>query len=284
MSAPLYPSRAEAARRGAELAALVADGGYVAPSGARVDLAAALAAARAGTVSYPPERAVPPPTSRADRTTFTVANESTLAAARRLHVAGLRPAALNFASARHPGGGWLSGARAQEESLATASALVTCIERDPMYAHHLAHRDTLYTSWAIYAPDVPVVRGDDGALLEAPWPLAFLTCPAPNAAVVLRRAPGRRAEVEAALAERIDRILAIAAAHGHDALVLGAWGCGVFGNDPAVVAALFAAALDGPHAGRFRQVTFAVLDSSPERRFIGPFEARFAGVSRAGRG
>jgi uncharacterized protein (TIGR02452 family) len=119
------------------------------------------------------------------------------------------------------------------------------------------------------------VRGDDGALLDHPWPLAFVTCAAPNAKVVLARDPRRRAEVEAALADRIDRVLAIAAAHRHDALVLRAWGCGVFGNDSAVVAALFAAALDGPFRGAFARVTFAVLDSSPERRFIGPFAARW---------
>ncbi|MCZ7684092.1 MAG: TIGR02452 family protein [Sandaracinaceae bacterium] len=70
-------------------------------------------------------------------------------------------------------------------------------------------------------------------------------------------------------------MLAVAAHHGHDALVLGAWGCGVFRNDPTEVAGLFGEALEGRFAGAFARVVFAVLDSSEERRFIGPFERRF---------
>jgi uncharacterized protein (TIGR02452 family) len=95
--------------------------------------------------------------------------------------------------------------------------------------------------------------------------------------VALERDPARRAEVRAALVRRIARVLATAALHGHTALILGAWGCGVFRNDPAEVAELFAAALAGPFHGAFAEVVFAVLDSSPERRFIGPFERAFAG-------
>jgi uncharacterized protein (TIGR02452 family) len=61
------------------------------------------------------------------------------------------------------------------------------------------------------------------------------------------------------LAARAGRVLAVAAAHGHRRLVLGAWGCGVFRNDPAVVAAAFAAQLTRCQ-GYFDQVVFAVLD------------------------
>jgi uncharacterized protein (TIGR02452 family) len=78
------------------------------------------------------------------------------------------------------------------------------------------------------------------------------------------------------MAERVTRILAIAAAHGHRHLVLGAWGCGVFGNDPAHVAGCFARDLDGPFAGAFEEIVFAVVDWSEERRFIRPFAERFA--------
>jgi len=71
------------------------------------------------------------------------------------------------------------------------------------------------------------------------------------------------------------RALAIASAHGHRHRVLGAWGCGVFGNDPRVVASAFHEALDGPFAGAFDEAVFAVLDGSPERRFIPPFGELF---------
>jgi uncharacterized protein (TIGR02452 family) len=139
-------------------------------------------------------------------------------------------------------------------------------------------RDALYTSSAIYSPAVPVFRDDDGKLLEEPYLLAFITAPAVNAGVVLGRDRARRAEVTAAMRERVRRVLAVAATHGHDALVLGAWGCGVFQNDPAEIADLFAEALHGPFHGTFATVVFAVLDSSPEQRFIGPFARAFKGA------
>jgi uncharacterized protein (TIGR02452 family) len=188
---------------------------------------------------------------------------------------GQRPVALNFASAHNPGGGFRSGARAQEESLARASGLYACLEGREMYRFHESPRDPLYSSWLIYSPEVPVFRGDDGDLLSEPWPCAFITAAAPNAGVALEREPHRRGEVSAALRERVDRVLAAAALHGHDSIVLGAWGCGVFKNSAEEVAQLFGRALSGPFAGCFARVAFAVLDWSEERRFIGPFEAAF---------
>jgi uncharacterized protein (TIGR02452 family) len=71
-------------------------------------------------------------------------------------------------------------------------------------------------------------------------------------------------------------VLTIAAAHGHDALVLGAWGCGVFGNDTQEIAELFHSALSYHFQGVFTRIVFAVLDWSEERRFIGPFQRLFA--------
>ncbi len=75
--------------------------------------------------------------------------------------------------------------------------------------------------------------------------------------------------------ERVIRVLAIAAAHGHAALVLGAWGCGVFGNDPDEVAGLFRDALDGPFRGAFTRVVFAILDYAAGEPMIGPFRRAF---------
>jgi uncharacterized protein (TIGR02452 family) len=75
--------------------------------------------------------------------------------------------------------------------------------------------------------------------------------------------------------QRIDKVLAIAALHGHESLVLGAWGCGVFGNDCHEVAELFHTALANQFDGVFGQIVFAVLDWSEESRFIGPFEKMF---------
>jgi uncharacterized protein (TIGR02452 family) len=77
------------------------------------------------------------------------------------------------------------------------------------------------------------------------------------------------------LMQRILKILSVAKAKGHDSLILGAWGCGAFGNDGHLVAELFHRALTVEFAGAFKEVTFAIVDTSPEQRFIGPFAQRF---------
>ncbi|MFN2323948.1 MAG: TIGR02452 family protein, partial [Trueperaceae bacterium] len=77
------------------------------------------------------------------------------------------------------------------------------------------------------------------------------------------------------LRARIHRVLAIAHAYGYRALVLGAWGCGAFANDPHRTAEDFRAALEGPFDGAFEEVVFAITDWSPERRTLGPFRDAF---------
>jgi uncharacterized protein (TIGR02452 family) len=273
-------TRSAAARMGKEISEILAAGAYDGPRG-RVAIADAVARARATTVSYPPDAAVAPPAPRGTSTRFEVVNGTTLAAARRLAAEGKRPVALNFASAKRPGGGFLSGAIAQEESIARASALFACLDRQPMYAHHRAQGDPMYTAWAIYSPDVLILRDEDGELLAEPWPCAFITAPAPNAKVILERDAARRPAIRAELVVRIARVLSIAALHDHPSLVLGAWGCGVFGNDPEEVAGLLHAALHGPFQGAFEEIVFAVLDRTEEARFVGPFARRF-GVTAAG--
>jgi uncharacterized protein (TIGR02452 family) len=253
---------------------IMESGEYVAPSGATVSIRAALDAAIAGTIDFPPDRQTPA-RGGTHTTVFEARNETTLAAAFRLLDEGLEPAALNFASAKNPGGGFLGGARAQEESLARASGLWASIERSPMYAHHRArHHDAFYTDWVIYSPRA-VFRDDRGDLLEEPRPVSLLTCPAVNAGVVLSRDRAQRSAIRAAMTARATRVLGVALEQGHDTLVLGAWGCGVFKNDPEEVAEIFAAALSGPFHGAFRRVAFAVLDSTEDETQLGPFARRF---------
>jgi uncharacterized protein (TIGR02452 family) len=274
-------ARTRAAAQGRETLQILHKGSYTTRTGTVVAIADLIQHAVSGTCSYPPEHSLPKSYFGDRDTRIEVVNETTLAAARRLVEEGHRPAALNFASARHPGGGFLSGARAQEESLARASALYACLVGHEMYARHEATRDAMYTSYAIYSPDVPVFRDDEGELLEQPYLCAFITAPAVNAKVVLERDPSRPAAIREAMHERILRVLAIAACHGHDALVLGAWGCGVFGNDVEEIAGLFGRALRERFGGAFARVIFAVLDGSEEQRFIGPFRRVFGGPASA---
>jgi uncharacterized protein (TIGR02452 family) len=201
-----------------------------------------------------------------------VVNATTLVAAKRLTETGERVLALNFANGVEPGGGFLHGARAQEEVLCRSSALYATLGNDPMYEAHRQRPLPDSTDRAILSPDVPVFRSDDGTPLDAPWPLSVITCAAPYAPRVGQPRAGDL------LQQRIARVLAIARAYGYTGLVLGAWGCGAFGNDPHRTARDFHAALM-PHAGAFAQVVFAVADWSPERRFLAPFALRFAPTS-----
>ena len=68
--------------------------------------------------------------------------------------------------------------------------------------------------------------------------------------------------------KRIHRVLAIARSYGYNALVLGAWGCGAFHNDPHRTAADFRDALANDFSGAFSDIVFAIADWSQERRFL----------------
>src|SRR6185436_9140860 len=125
------------------------------------------------------------------------------------------------------GGGFLRGARAQEEVLCRSSALIATLSGDRMYEAHRRFAHGVSSDWVILSPEVPVFRDDSGTALDAPWTLSFITCAAPYAPAVGQPAAGDL------LKARIGRVLAVARAHGYDTLVLGAWGCGAFGNDGA---------------------------------------------------
>ena len=268
--------------------AIVADGRYTAPSGAIVQIAKMVAAACAGTVAYTPadlERLSAHVTPGTAATRIEVTGESSISAARRLYdengtAAGSaeRIAVLNFASARNPGGGYLGGARAQEEDLCRVSALYTTLLQAPdHYAEHRASRDPAYSHRVIYSTDVPVYRDAQYRLLETPYPLAFLTSPAPNAGVIARDRPSEVAALPDLLTARAARVLAVAAHHGRRTLVLGAWGCGVFRNDPTHVAAAFQRNLGAgaPFSGVFDRVVFAVLDKASGSPNLSAFRAAF---------
>jgi uncharacterized protein (TIGR02452 family) len=203
-------------------------------------------------------------------TSVQISNETTIAAAQRLGNQGLRPLALNFANGISPGGGFLHGARAQEECLCRSSALYLTLEGDPMYDYHRSRPISDSSDWCIVSPDVPFFRHDDGSPLDRPWTMDLITCAAPYAPTVGRERSRRL------LKSRIHRVLTIARSRGSDALLLGAWGCGAFGNDPRDTALDFREAIEGEFLGSFAHIAFAITDWSPERRFLGPFQDVFA--------
>jgi uncharacterized protein (TIGR02452 family) len=150
--------RVLAAQYGREAVEMGECGHYWAPSGQNVDIQALLSSAIEGKVSYPPNAPVSETISGQHDTIIEVMNETTLSAGNRLMELGCHPVLLNFASDTNPGGGFLNGARAQEEYLARSSCLYACIRSNPMYPFHRANYDPLYTDYLIYSPGVPVSR------------------------------------------------------------------------------------------------------------------------------
>ena len=265
-------TRDQRARIAAETVAITHAGTYAAPSGRTVSIhdavqnacetAALITPGDARSLRSKADRAM---SGRTFRTNFEVRNETTLAAARRLVATygSDRVAALNFASAKNPGGGFLNGSHAQEESLARASALYATLQRHMAYYDaNRHHRSLLYTDHMIVSPRVPVFRDDEDRLLDEPYEVTFITSPTPNAGAIAKTEPGSLERVEGTFRHRMEQVLSAAVVFEQTALVLGAWGCGVFGNDPAMVARLFGEFLldGGPFATAFEHVTFAVLD------------------------
>ncbi len=211
-------------------------------------------------------------------TQLEITEETSVAAIRRLVVdRQLDTLCLNFASAKNPGGGFLGGAEAQEESLARASGLyASLIRQSGYYEANRASPTAFYTEHMIYSPGVPMFRDDAGALLDVPHLSAFVTAPAVNAGVVRAREPARISEIATVMRRRVERVLAIAQGAGHRGLVLGAWGCGVFQNEPTLVADVFGQALETSFKGSFAHVVFAVFDRSRTQSCLRAFRDRLS--------
>lgn len=253
---------------------ILGKGQYLSSSGAVIRVDDLLQAAIDGSRLYPP-RDFPDPLpgcmqQRQSPTVVEVTPETTLEALQRL--ASTDPVWLNFASARNPGGGFLSGAQAQEESLARSSGLYPCIRQmSEMYHYNRRNKTLLYSDHMIYSRRVPVFRDDSGRLLDAPYVASIITAPAVNAGTVRRNEPTEVPLIRPTMAARLRKILWVASTHGHQTVVLGAWGCGVFGNEPQMVAEFFAEAL-GPGTAFdwcFEQVVIAVFDQSPGKEHLG---------------
>lgn len=254
---------------------------YTGPAG-RVDLRPDVARMQATTRLYSPlEAQTLHSFARAGRraTQISVTRETTLAAAQRLLRERPDPVSvLNFASALSPGGGFLSGAAAQEESLCRASGLYAALQLHPEYYElHRQQANRLYTDHLMFAQDVPVFRSEAGEWLAEPYHMDVLTAAAPN----LRGLQGPELEelrrpAQQTIERRAALLLALFRQTRCTRLVLGAWGCGAFRNDPAQVAATFAALLNGPYAGVFGEVVFAVFAMPWEEGNLRAFQSTFA--------
>jgi uncharacterized protein (TIGR02452 family) len=280
--------RADLARETVEI---VERGSYASATGRVVDIAQPIRDCLEATRYFPPEALERLRTDvlghqGADRATVVeVVNETTLSGLARVLSLGQGPVAvLNFASAKNPGGGFLNGSQAQEESLARSSALHASQMRAwDFYASHRASSSLLYSDAMILSPGCTVFRDDDGQLLDEPRLAAFITSAAPNAGAAANNRPEELPSIPGVFRRRSEYVLALAASQGYRQLVLGAWGCGVFRNDPGLVARSFADHLKhGNWSGRFDRVVFSVLDTSPDQATFRAFWEALGGLGRGG--
>ncbi len=247
-------------------------------------LVAAVAESKQGTKLYEekPEIAEAEPRS----CSIDITRARTFEAAMRLHKSypSKKIAVLNFASATRPGGGVKNGSSAQEEALCRCSTLYPTLDRrwlwQSFYDVNRAAGDVRHSDTCIYSPGVVICKTDESLpkrMKPEDWvTVDVISCAAPN----LRSKPSNQHNPETGTSinvsdqelfeihkKRAAYILAVAAANKVDILVLGAFGCGAFCNDPKIVAQAYRAALIDLRY-RFDRISFAIYD--------GPYSNNFA--------
>ncbi|KAH5429088.1 hypothetical protein HBI67_174330 [Parastagonospora nodorum] len=174
-------------------------------------------------------------------------------------------AVLNLASERSAGGGWQNGALAQEEALCYRSSLYLSLHKSYYPLPSLS---------AIYSPSVLIIRDAmsraHSLLTPAEQPanlpvtsvisVAALRYPALTDDKKSFKNEGQRAETK----RKIRLTLRVAALGGHTKLVMGALGCGVFGNPPKEVADCFLEVFRESEfqGGWWEEVVFAIMDNA----------------------
>ena len=163
---------------------------------------------------------------------------------------------LNFASYKNPGGGFMSGSSAQEESLCHESTLYEVISADRFkeyYEWNNEHKNrALYTDRAIYSPDIIVDREDNILKVD------MLTCAAPNYSTAHRYQNITKEHNYKVLKNRMQFIANILEEQKVEIFIGGAFGCGVFGQDPNDLVNLYQTTIWGKH---LEQIIHAVPGS-----------------------
>jgi len=201
-----------------------------------------------------------------------VTGEKTQDAVQRLYRENLQDVlVLNFASPKNPGGGFVRGTVAQEEDLCRSSGLYLCLTKPESSLYFEENRafinkskdgmSNIYTDWMIHSPHVPFFRSGNNRLTPF-FPLVdVITCAAPHARALANGVS--QSDYDAFFMQRIQKVLALAEHVNAENLILGAWGCGVFENNPESVAKMFKQALHSDRfKGSFEKVVFAVYDKN----------------------
>ena len=259
-------------------------------------LAAAVAYGRQNAKLYEPDDYPEIPVSNAKTGQVQVIAAKTFETAMNLHKASpdRKIAVLNFASATRPGGGVKNGSSAQEESLCRCSTLYPTIDNgrfwDRYYNVNREKKDNRHTDACIYSPGVIICKTDESIPQRMPEndfvTVDVISCAAPN----LRNEPANRYNPETGKpmkmepqelydlhVKRAKHIMHVAAANQVDILILGAFGCGAFQNDPDTVARAYWTALQDCR-DKFDSIVFAISCSGTDRSNLDAFEKRIGSL------
>ena len=142
------------------------------------------------------------------------------------------------------------------------------------YKFNRSNETHLYSDYTIYSPLVPWFRKRSSEKPDDLFIASVITSPAPNASRC--KTQEEVDEIEKTLIQRAAIILAIAQENGHRNLVLGAWGCGIFKNDPELVADIFGKWLESERfKSAFDHITFAVYCPGSDKTTFNVFKDRF---------
>lgn len=193
-------------------------------------------------------------------TSMYIENLTTIQACKKMYFKRMiTPCTLVFASAKKPGGGWLNGANAQEESIARCSSLYISLSYDTrMYRDNEESKNGFYTDSNTYCESVPIFKNEHGEYLPEVYYSHFVVCPVVNVSIIRRE----KEKIPSAMKDRIDRVLNTMYRENCTHIILGAYGCGVFGNNPEMVAEIFHDFLTDKYAGVFDTVVFAIPDEN----------------------
>lgn len=172
-----------------------------------------------------------------------VLNDGCIAVAKELSEQG-KTCMLNMASHTRPGGGVRKGAMSQEEELARRSNLIFGLNPKDY---------PLGDDQFIYTHNVTFFKGDSYEV-TAPFHVDIITIPALN----IRE--GTPNDYEAVTMRKIEAMLLHPYKNKCENLVLSAFGCGVFANNPHTVATLFKLVLDAGWKDLYENIVFAIYN------------------------
>jgi uncharacterized protein (TIGR02452 family) len=248
---------------------IITHGAYINADGEDVYIEDTQELARANTIIYTPHQVIPTARAKYPELYGFVHNQTTLTVAHERYKLGYRVALINCSTFIDS---LTTSPLLYRESILRSSSLLYCFDGAPFA---IDARDEFRDDTIVVTPQVPIFRSHEGDLLRSPWHADIVTAAPVHAVNVLLQTPSRAAEIPLAMARRAERLVDAAAATAANVLVVGAWGCGAYGNDPELVATVLRVAFERPAARSFAIVDLAVADVEPGTPLYRTFTKHF---------